>query len=41
MHKQMLETKSTVLTIRFDPEDTMLAAGCSDSSIRIFHMHTG
>ena len=41
MHKQTLETKSPVLSMRFDPEDTMLAAGCTDSSIRIYHMHTG
>jgi len=30
-----------VLSVRFDPEDSVVAAGCSDGHLRVFNLHTG
>ena len=35
------EEGSEVYTLKFDPEDKYLAAGCSDGSIRIYNLFTG
>ncbi|KRX01594.1 WD40-repeat-containing domain [Pseudocohnilembus persalinus] len=29
------------MSIKFDPEDTMIAAGCADGTLKIFHLYSG
>lgn len=35
------EENNCIYTIRFDPEDKYLAAGCSDGTLRVYNLFSG
>ncbi|KAL4471523.1 hypothetical protein ABPG74_008416 [Tetrahymena malaccensis] len=38
--KNVFNAESPIMNLRFDPEDTMIAAVCGDGSLKIFHLHS-
>lgn len=39
--KSVFIASTQIMSARFDPEDSMLAAVCGDGSLKIFHLHSG